>query len=1435
MGTVDVERLRDIKTLPSLIRFLRDELDWPIEAEEIEDLTFDYAPEELGLDPQHAAKIKEIKQLRPLETHQPWGIFWVSFEKKRLPMVVLRRILGNLVMKRRAGSRKSDRPSWQLHDLLFISSYGEEESRTLSFAHFSEAPETGQLPVLRVLGWDDQNSIMHLDRVSNRLSSHLNWPDNADDVDAWRQRWSEAFTDRYREAIRSADVLIPRLAQLAANIRRRVRDVLDAESERGPMRRLFAAVRELLIHDMDEDAFADMYAQTVSYGLLSAAFSRQADIHPQNLVQLTAVSNPFLENLLENLFRLNRGKFHFEVDEVGINDVLDLLRNTNMEAIKAAFSDKNPAEDPVIRFYEGFLKEYDPKQRIRRGIFFTPRPVVSYIVRSVHELLQTEFGLEDGLASTITWGDFVETASSRLNGSCQGEAAPSRFQTKRQDAASTSVQYFDPDAPVAHLSGNLPHWRQQGTTYFVTFRLADSMPQQKLDQWLEECDAWLMANPEPHSPDQRRQYYERFPARFQAWLDQGYGSCVLCKPEIKAIVESTLRHFDGDRYHLDEFVVMPNHVHVLVTPLGGNLLSDILHSWKSFSASEINKRLARTGTLWQKETFDHIVRSPESLRRIREYIRDNPKYVETASSRLGGDAAEAASSRLTASARDVETASSRLPTRQDAASTIRTPEGAKPEDPFVCILDPAVGTGTFLFECIEVIERTMKTKWGRELRMPNPDDRSTWRDPQILRRWQDYVPKHLLPRLYGYELMMAPYAIAHLKLALKLGETGYQFREGDRLHIYLTNSLEPPSDVADSKLADLFAPLAREAQEVNDIKRHKRFTVVIGNPPYAAASSNTGEWIMSLIDLYKKNVREAETQIRTLSDDYVKFFRLAQLVVGASAVGVIGLITNSGFTDGVIFRDFRQAMLGTFDYLRILDLHGHGRRDRHHPHDENVFDILVGTVISLFVRLRGPQRRVFRAEVIGPRQMKYDYLSAGSARNTSWKEIALEPSKALFHAIDHVLQAEYENAVPFLSVWGSGNESSDRHQVYGFGFKTQQDEFAIAFERNTVEERLNLLLHPDTTERSLRERFKLCNTNQWSFAIARRRLAKMHWKKKIIRVLYRPFDWRFTCYLPDVVTNPRPRVMSHMMQANRALLASRQVTGNEWRHIFVSDSVVECCAVSLASKEGCHVFPLYGSAKDGGGARLLKAENRSHINPSIARSLSELIGLNWIERGKGTLKPRGTLGPEDILHYVYGLCHSVTYRHRYSQFLRYDFPRVFLTSSLELFGALANLGGELVALHLMESPKLDKPITEWRGAAPSGEVEKVSYVEAASSRLPTRQDAASTAGSALITRQDAASTAASTNGTVFIDKAQTQGFHGVPENVWNFHIGGYQVCHKWLKDRKGRTLSADDITHYHKIVVALNETICLMAEIDKVIEAHGGWPGAFAGTESPGK
>jgi ATP-dependent DNA helicase DinG len=197
---------------------------------------------------------------------------------------------------------------------------------------------------------------------------------------------------------------------------------------------------------------------------------------------------------------------------------------------------------------------------------------------------------------------------------------------------------FDPEAPLAIYGRQLPHWRQAGATYFVTFRLADAMPQGKLKQWQAEQEQWLREHPEPHSAAQQQEYHSRFTDRLQDWMDAGYGKCLLREPQVSKLVEDALRFFDGERYLLGTFVVMPNHVHALVRPVEGHKLSDILHSWKSFTANKINEALKLSGTVWLDESFDCLVRSTAQLEKYASYIRENPEKtgLKPSEYRLGG-------------------------------------------------------------------------------------------------------------------------------------------------------------------------------------------------------------------------------------------------------------------------------------------------------------------------------------------------------------------------------------------------------------------------------------------------------------------------------------------------------------------------------------------------------------------------------------------------------------------------------------------------------------------------------------------------------------------------------------------------------------------------------------------------------------------------------
>jgi len=1086
--------LARIKRFDQLVAYLRDEMDWPIEGEHFEDLTFEYTPDELGIDAKNAAKIQEIKRLRPLAPEQPWGIFFVKFEPKRLPVVALRRILSRVVLKKQATANSDERAAWQMADLLFISNYGDEEERRISFAHFVQDDDWGDLPTLKVLGWDGDDTGLHLDHVANQLTTKLRWPPDESDVETWRSTWASAFTLRNREVIKTSERLAEALAVLARVTYKKMREALAIEADNGPLRKLMDGFKKALIHDLDDDGFADMYAQTIAYGLLSARISRPAGLTADNMADLVPVTNPFLKEMLESFLRLGgrrrseQNATGIDFDELGINEMVQLLRDANMEAVVRDFDDKNPQEDPVIHFYEDFIAQYDPQRRRQRGVFYTPRPVVSYIVRSVDELLHTEFGLEDGLADTTTWGEMAE------------------------------------------------------------------------------------------------------------------------------------RHAD-----------------------------------------------------------------------------------------------------------------------------LKIPDGVSPDQAFVQILDPATGTATFLVEVIELIHRTMVAKWQAQ----------GHREKQIVELWNEYVPKHLLPRLHGYELMMAPYAIAHLKIGLKLHETGYRFESDERARVYLTNALEPATDR--QLTLDFLPALAHEAEAVNKIKTNHRFTVIVGNPPYANYSANLAPEARSIVDRYRDfrgaPIRERnQLQFeRNIQDDFVKFIAIAQDLVGASTAGVVGLITNGTMLASTSLRGMRESLAENFDSLFELNLHGGGNeiiaeaRD-----DENVFDIVQTVAVHLYVRARrGGASKIKYSDLLGRRSLKYAALTSQSVTLTHWREIQPDIENHCF-----VPQDEHAEV--------AGRRLDFAFIKFGAGIKTNRDAVAIGFDESSLLDAI----------RGFDEKLA-CGESPASF---------------IKPILYRPFDVRMIFYHKDVVASRSLPTMTHVIAGpNIGFICSSTWTTPDRFSVGISRVMVEMKAGT--HDRGTTFFPLYRYDALMGGA----PEQVHNFSSEFLEEWSATTNTRFVSTGRGN--GATTTGPEDILLWLYGLFHSSEYRRRYRAALAQGFPIVLLTPYTELLCKLVKLGGKLADLHLLESPTLSQPMATPIGGS-GGAVEKPTW----------------------------------SNDTVWVDKRQTTGFQGVPEDVWNFHIGGYQVCHKWLKDRKGRNLSDGEITHYQKIIVAISETIRIMGEIDEVIEEHGGWPGAFQTT-----
>lgn len=530
----------------------------------------------------------------------------------------------------------------------------------------------------------------------------------------------------------------------------------------------------------------------------------------------------------------------------------------------------------------------------------------------------------------------------------------------------------------------------------------------------------------------------------------------------------------------------------------------------------------------------------------------------------------------------------------------------------------------------------------------------------------------------------------------------------------------------------------------------------------------------------------AERNPKWLQDDYIKFIRFGQYLMAQTGIGLLSYITNHGYIDNPTFRGMRQNMLRQFTVIDILDLHGNTIKKERCPdgrEDVNVFDIKQGVAIFAARKLGKKVNitEVHHSDLFGARQYKYDELLATSFANRALEIVSPLSPFYLFTPQDLDLSNEYDNYLRMSSVM----------PVNVMGFQTHRDNIVIDFERTTLEERIREFRAKNIDDSEIKTFFNLNDSIDWIRDTREKLLGDTQWKRYFTSCTYRLFDVRSCYYNPAVIDRPRRELVDNVVgKDNLCIGLGRQgvaVQDPVWSLAWVSRYPVDA---NIFRRGGINIFPLYLYPQIG--RLLIQNKTRLNFSESFLKLISKRLGL---QRDSENF-PKD-ISPEEMVYYIYAVFYSLEYRERYAEFLKIDFPRLPLTSSLELFHALSQLGGELVSLHLMESSKLNTPITEWHGPTPSNEVEKVTYSDQ----------------------------------TVWIDKGQTEGFQGVPENAWNFHIGGYQVCEKWLKDRKGRVLSAEDMTHYQRIVVALNETIHLMQEIDEVIEEHGGWPGAFLGGE----
>ena len=897
------------------------------------------------------------------------------------------------------------------------------------------------------------------------------------------------FAAYQSQTIKSAEELASMMAHKARLMKHVFYNVVSDEDRDSSLKDQLSAFQEILVHDMTPEQFSDVYAQTIAYGLFTARLhdKTQEDFTRSEALFLIPKSNPFLRQL----FTYIAGP---ELDEraVWIVDALcEVFLYSDMAAILKDFGSATGKQDPMLHFYETFLAEYDPVLRKSRGVWYTPEPVVRFIIRAIDDVLKTHFNLKDGIADNT---------------------------------------------------------------------------------------------------------------------------------KIKIKVD----------------------------------------------AQAFDKR-TKTGKARQ-ELEVHKVQ----------------------------------------------------------------------------LLDVATGTGTFLAEAVKQIYKKYKGQEGI---------------------WSSYVENDLLPRLHGFELLMASYAMCHAKLDLLLQETGYKplkTNSRPRLSVYLTNSLEEHHPESELPFASW---LSKEANEASRIKRDMPIMVALGNPPYRGESANKGKWIFDLIEAYKKEpggkIKLNERNAKWINDDYVKFIRLGEHYIEKNGEGILAYITNHSYLDNPTFRGMRWHLLDAFDDIYIVDLHGNAKKKEVSPDgskDANVFDIQQGVAIIIAVKARGNNKKfrfapVHHLDLYGSRQSKYDFLNKNSLKSTRWSGLKPQAPHYFFVPKDYSLAKGYR----------SGFSLNALFPLNSVGIVTARDKFCIHETRESLEKTIHDFASLPSEE--ARMKYELGkDVRDWKVELAQKELKQTELSAKHIHpISYRPFDNRWTYFTgksKGFHCMPRGKVMQHMLRDNVALNVAKQQKSYDFQHIICHRGLAESSLVSNRTSEIGYSMPLYRYETTMG--------DEEQKIPNLERKIYAAIK-----------KKIPDVTPESLFDYIYAVLHSPTYRSRYAEFLKSDFPRVPYPKDAEVFRALAQKGAELRGLHLMESDALDALVTTYPIAG-DNKVTKPSFKE----------------------------------GRVYIN--QQQYFGGVPEVAWAFYIGGYQPAQKWLKDRKDRALSVNDIWHYQRIIVALINTDKLMKEIDDI-------------------
>ncbi|MFH0991653.1 MAG: type ISP restriction/modification enzyme [bacterium] len=677
----------------------------------------------------------------------------------------------------------------------------------------------------------------------------------------------------------------------------------------------------------------------------------------------------------------------------------------------------------------------------------------------------------------------------------------------------------------------------------------------------------------------------------------------------------------------------------------------------------------------------------------------------------------------------------------------------------VTVLDPAGGTLTFIAEAVKLAVQEFVAKYGEGAKAK-------------------FIEDHILPHFFAFELMMAPYAAGHLKMGYLLEELGYKLSGDERFQFYLTNTLEM-EELTQTSLPGM-ASLSEESHLAGKVKRDKPVLVILGNPPYSGQSTNKGDWITQQIENYKTIDGKplGEKNPKWLQDDYVKFIRFAQWKIDQVGEGVLGFITNHSYLDNPTFRGMRQSLMTSFDEIYILDLHGNSLKKEKAPDgskDENVFDIQQGVAIALFVKQKKVKQKAVRhSELWGLREKKYEQLLKLDLKKVKWTELKPISPFYFFVPRDERLTKRFQSYPSIPAIF----------PVNSVGIVTARDHFVIDFDEKSLKNRIRQFITSSFDDDLLGKAFKLNDTGAWKSKEARKTLSdEGEIDQYFEKILYRPFDVRHLFYHDAMIERGRREVMSNFVERKNVGLITNRFVNKTFQHVLCSEFIINDCVVSPETKERSYFFPLYlyqdtTKKKRSSGLTMMLFE------PEVPYGAKYRV-TNFAPKLKESLKLayKNQPIPEDIFNYIYGVLYSNAYRKKYGGLLKSEFPRVPFTKDYKLFQKLADKGEQLVELHLLKSKKLNKPIAKCEG---SGDlrVVKVSYDEK--------------------------------KHRVYINPEKY--FAGVPSEVWEYHIGGYQVAEKWLKDRKGRMLSSEEITTYANVVTAIAETIKIQESLDDLFK-----------------